>query len=516
LFPYVIILVSMKNIPTDISKYIIEEIMPYHGLFILKTNSDMQIEEWLGPSEKFVKEKPVQGELLSDYLPELIGIDPPIGEALVLSKIETNKDNISDIHIINFEKKGIWILITDAKIDADLMRRFIQGQNEEALKKENKIPESQTFSFPFGSIDLLDYIVFERFPEDTFSLRGDIPPWFTKLYPDINLKTRFNILGDYLPFLEYFNVESKKVWENRTEKKIVSVPWSDYNQQDEEIFLQAIALRANSINYLLLKKLDRDYALRQDIMQKARELKLTYEKLEKAEKELKRLLKFKDQFVSIVSHDLRSPMASVLGIAEMFLEDEELLEKFDDFHQEMLIAIRDQITRVLDYNTKLYHWSNLELGNFKISKKKVELRTLTDEVKSVFIKGIEEKNIKYIEDIPDDLLISVDATLFSQALNNLVGNALKFTPENGHIRIYTRSINNDIQIIVEDSGVGIPQDKIDSMFMGFNRDSTHGTKGEKGSGLGLGIVKQIIDTHGFSIKIESEVNKGTKFIINII
>lgn len=505
----------MKTIPTEISKYIIEEILPYQGLFIIRANKKMLIEEWYGPHEKYAPNKPVEGQHVSDCLPVLIGINPTENEAVILSKIETNKENISDIHIINYGKSGIWILITDARLDAELMRRFIQGQNEEALLNDTSIPESITFKLPFGSIDLLDYMVFERYPENSFSARGDSPQWFTELFPDIKLNKKFNLLSDYIPFLEYFNMESKKVWETYTENRIISDPWSENTQQGKELFIQAVAIRANSVNYLLLKKLDKDFAMRQDVMQKARELKLTYEKLEKAEKELKRLLIFKDQFVSIVSHDLRSPMASVLGIADMFLEDEELLDKFDDFQKEMLTAIRDQITKIMDYNSKLYHWSNLELGNFKIVRKDVGLKTLTDEVKGVYINKFEEKSIKFNDNIPEDLQISVDETLFSQVLNNLVGNAVKFTPENGNINMYAKQSRKKIELSIEDSGVGIPENKINDLFSGFNRNTTQGTKGEKGSGLGLGIVKKILDAHDFVIKIKSEINKGTTFIITI-
>lgn len=208
-------------------------------------------------------------------------------------------------------------------------------------------------------------------------------------------------------------------------------------------------------------------------------------------------------------------MASVLGIADMFIEDEELLDKFDDFHKEMLIAISDQITKVLDYNNKLYHWSNLELGNFKLEIKQIHLSTLTDDVKNVFINKLKEKNIDLIENIPEDIQVLVDETLFSQVLNNLIGNAIKFTPENGVIKLYAEQSGNNVLLNIEDSGVGIPDNKINNLFSGFNSDSTQGTKGEKGSGLGLGIVKKILDAHDFKIEIKSTLNIGTKFIISI-
>jgi signal transduction histidine kinase len=108
-----------------------------------------------------------------------------------------------------------------------------------------------------------------------------------------------------------------------------------------------------------------------------------------------------------------------------------------------------------------------------------------------------------------------DETLLGQALNNLVGNAVKFTPEGGVITLGSILNKDSYDIFVSDTGVGMPESVSRKLFEGFTRKSTMGTYGEKGTGLGLGIVKKILEAHNFSIRVESEEGKGTKFIISV-
>lgn len=104
--------------------------------------------------------------------------------------------------------------------------------------------------------------------------------------------------------------------------------------------------------------------------------------------------------------------------------------------------------------------------------------------------------------------------MFLQVINNLIANAIKFTPENSSIAINVFE-DTELHIAVIDSGVGMPKKVCESILSGFTRDSSLGTDGEKGTGLGLGIVKKIIDAHNFSINVISQEDEGSEFIINI-
>jgi signal transduction histidine kinase len=204
-----------------------------------------------------------------------------------------------------------------------------------------------------------------------------------------------------------------------------------------------------------------------------------------------------------------------LGIAEMLTNDEDFLDKLDDFNREMIMSIKEEMQRLLDYNDKLYHWSNLELGNFEIVHEKINLFELVTKAYQTSKAKMDAKSIVFENSVDKDTAIEVDITLILQVLNNLLSNAVKFTPNNGNISVSSQFTGDGINLVVADSGVGMPPEVRDTLFDDSIRSTTLGTLGEKGSGLGIGIIKKIIDAHGFSIKVESEKGKGTSFIISI-
>ncbi|MFZ4462953.1 MAG: sensor histidine kinase, partial [Bacteroidales bacterium] len=229
----------------------------------------------------------------------------------------------------------------------------------------------------------------------------------------------------------------------------------------------------------------------------------------------KELLNFKDQFVSIISHDLRSPIGAVIGLTDLLLDDETLIKKLDQGQSELLSDIKNEMLRLLDYNDKLYQWSNLELGNFKVSRKSIHPKHLAKYVEKMQSVRMKEKNIHFISHIATGFAFEADETLLGQALNNLVGNSVKFTPEGGTIHLSFVMDSTSKCIVVSDSGQGMDQETCDRLFSGFTRKTTMGTYGEKGTGLGLGIVKKIIDAHGFTIHVESVPGTGTTFTIRL-
>ncbi len=317
------------------------------------------------------------------------------------------------------------------------------------------------------------------------------------------------------PFLEVFESEASEFWAQNEKGLFKSGIWTQENPEGKNYLLRAFASNLKGKHYLLTWLFVGYLHDEQDIIQKAREQQLTYKKLSKAESRLKELLDYKEKFVSIISHDLRSPIASVFGVSEMLINDKELNEKLDDFNRELLLNIKSEMGRLLDYNTKLYHWSNLELGNFNLVLEDIQVSELVKIVEQTEKHGFKRKNISFFKNLESNLTVKVDITLFLQALNNLVSNAIKFTPENGSITVdaYKKTTSNSIIISVSDTGVGIPEDVRENIFS--KHITSHGTAGEKGSGLKLGIVKKVIDAHRYSIDVKSEEGKGTRFNIII-
>ena len=111
--------------------------------------------------------------------------------------------------------------------------------------------------------------------------------------------------------------------------------------------------------------------------------------------------------------------------------------------------------------------------------------------------------------------IKADPTLFSQVINNLVGNAIKFTPRGGTLSFRAIEGPSGLTLTVADTGVGIPPDKQDKLFLEYEKHFTYGTEGEKGTGIGLSIVKKIVEVHGGTIRCESQPGEGTQMIITL-
>ena len=414
------------------------------------------------------------------------------------------------VRIFSNRDTGTWVLLSDVTEAVEEMQGPIQKNNDFVLKNTSRF----TFENPFGNLHLFHVASFIKTKEGKFMPLGAAPGWVEKFFPQITGAEQGLDLIEIFPYLSVFLPEAQTFWDAREETLQGSDMWIETPVSGTELHFRAFATSQNDNHYLLIRLLDYDdIPVNQRTIQKAREHQLLYEKLQKAEKKLKQLLYYKDKFVSIVSHDLRSPMASVVSIAEMLLTDDELMASMSDFNREMLVSMKEELERLLEYNNRLYHWSNLELGNFKLDKEIISAEKLIHSALQTAKNKMEAKAIHYEAVVPEDFELEVDVSLFSQVLNNLLGNAVKFTPEGGTIKAGAKCENGVIRFFVSDTGVGMPEAMQKSVFAGVPNESTLGTSGEKGSGLGLDIVRKIVEAHGFAIAVESELGKGTTFII---
>lgn len=225
--------------------------------------------------------------------------------------------------------------------------------------------------------------------------------------------------------------------------------------------------------------------------------------------DIKRLENMRSQFVANVSHELKTPLTSIKGFAETlkYVDDPVNKEKFLDI-------INDEADRLTRLINDILTLSNIEN---KIDEKVEEIK-VNDIVKDVYYlmkNTADKKNIRLltaVEDVPD-LLGNSDR--FKQMIINLVDNAIKYTDHNGTVKVGTKYENKECIIWVEDTGVGIPKEHIGRLFERFYRVDKARSRVQGGTGLGLAIVKHIVMAFNGVIKVESEVNKGSKFIVKI-
>ena len=230
---------------------------------------------------------------------------------------------------------------------------------------------------------------------------------------------------------------------------------------------------------------------------------------------LREMIKSKDDFIRMVSHDVRNPFHAILGFADILINDPEIKEKLNEENKAFLNYIFDSANFVVDYFNKLLSWASLGQNELKLKKENAQLFKLINSSIMIYQKKISEKNIKLLIDCNNNIYINIDETYFLQAINNIISNAIKFTPEGGKININATINNNETKLIISDSGIGMDKVSPEEFFSRTYNISRKGTKGEKGTGTGMNICKKIIDAHNFRITFESEIKKGTSFIITI-
>ncbi len=229
--------------------------------------------------------------------------------------------------------------------------------------------------------------------------------------------------------------------------------------------------------------------------------------------ELQNLNATKDKFFSIIAHDLRSPFNSILGLTNYMVE--QIQEKNFEKLEEYGVIVRNSSQRAMDLLTNLLEWSRSQTGRMEFSPEYIEIGSLIGEVTSLLVDSAEQKSITISQKTSGEIVASVDRSMFSTIMRNLISNAIKFTKVGGAIEISLEEETSYIKVSVKDNGIGIKKDQIEKLFKIDENQSTLGTRNEKGTGLGLILCKEFVDKHGGLIWVESEVGKGSLFCFTI-
>lgn len=243
------------------------------------------------------------------------------------------------------------------------------------------------------------------------------------------------------------------------------------------------------------------------------DMKEEEQSLRDSQEKLLQMNNTKDRFISILSHDLRAPFTSILGFAEILLNEKSLP---DSERTEYLNYIYEASQTQLQLINYLLDWSRLQTGRLKIEPQRIKVHALVYNCISALTGNAVRKNIKIKTSVNEDLFIQADERLISQVIINLLNNAIKFTEEGKKIDIIIDRYNEThIEFNIKDEGIGIPESHKNKIFKIDDKLSTEGTKGEKGTGFGLSLVKEIVEKHNGSIWFFSEKNKGSEFHFTI-
>ncbi len=248
-------------------------------------------------------------------------------------------------------------------------------------------------------------------------------------------------------------------------------------------------------------------------------------KLTKSEKELKDLNNHKDKFISVLAHDLKSPFNGLLGYSDLLANDIDNLENEEIRKSAKNINIvANNLYKLLN---NLLDWSLVQAGRIKYSPSNENLLQCVNEVIFLLKANAEQKSISIKTNINNNINIWADKDMIDIIFRNLLSNAIKFTQTRGEISIYSNELNtkkevnlektdnNFIEIGIHDNGIGIDEDVISRILSPDSQYTTKGTNNEAGTGLGLGLCKELIEMQGGEMKIVSEAGKGTSVIFTL-
>lgn len=269
------------------------------------------------------------------------------------------------------------------------------------------------------------------------------------------------------------------------------------------------------------KKLEEDHkryieeiALSRDMLeQHAYEMVELNLKLEESEEKLKELNANKDRFFSIIAHDLRSPFTTLIGYTELLYEDFESTSREE--LKESIEILHTTSKRIYNLLENLLSWARIQTGRMPYQPLKLDISIICKDIVNLFEENAKIKNIDLSYDMEKDLFVYADKNMIDTVIRNLVSNALKFTPSGKTIVLSAERLDNFIEVSVTDTGLGMSQDVLSKLFKIDQHVTTLGTTGEKGTGLGLILCKELVEKNGGKIGVESTLNIGSRFYFTL-
>ncbi|MFD1293602.1 response regulator [Lutibacter holmesii] len=243
----------------------------------------------------------------------------------------------------------------------------------------------------------------------------------------------------------------------------------------------------------------------------------THIKLKKQAEELIFQNATKDKFFSIISHDLKNPLSTVIGFSELL--DKNYTNLDNDDIKKFIHYIHESSKFSVEILEDLLTWSRIQNGSLKSEKTNCNLSQILSNNIEGHIPQAQAKNILFSFDFDDELPVCADEKMISTVIRNLISNAIKFTPNGGNIFVSSKSkvVNNKrvIETKICDSGVGMSYEQLNKLFKIQYNVTSKGTNNEAGTGLGLVLCKEFMTQNDGEIRAESELEVGSKFIFNL-
>jgi signal transduction histidine kinase len=245
----------------------------------------------------------------------------------------------------------------------------------------------------------------------------------------------------------------------------------------------------------------------EEIKQQAEELLTTSQQIDEQNRQLTASNAVKDKILSIIAHDVRSPLGMITGFLDL-LQSGDLTEEEIEILSQQLYQATDSTLQMVE---SLLLWGRSQMKGIITRTEKVDLHTIVETKINMMAAAAQLKNIQLIDSIAPATWLMIDKMQINIVIQNLIANAIKFTPQGGQVFVTGQKKGTWYQVNITDTGVGMTPEQIDKLFNLATHSTTKGTQGEKGTGLGLLLCKEFVENHGGKLRIESSKDKGTTF-----
>ena len=324
--------------------------------------------------------------------------------------------------------------------------------------------------------------------------------------------------GNLKPGNYQFNVKamnSEGIWSNEFHYSFsIRPPWWNTWWFYLLVFIISGSLIFGSIKWRERSLEQQKHILERKVEEQTFELKQKNEEMFVKNEELQAINSEKDKFFSIISHDVRGPLSSFLGLTELMAEG---LQSFTlNEIQQMAGAMKDSAANLFELLGNLLEWAQMQRGMVAFNPEKLVLNDILNETSEIFHQLARNKSIFIKVDIPDNLEVIADKNMLASIIRNLASNAIKFTQKGGKVSINAKTTeNNEVEISVSDTGIGMKKSLLSNIFKIDTNTSRPGTEGEPSTGLGLLLCRDFVEKQGGQIWAESEVGKGSTFYFTL-
>jgi signal transduction histidine kinase len=243
------------------------------------------------------------------------------------------------------------------------------------------------------------------------------------------------------------------------------------------------------------------------------QLDMIAEALVRSSERLRALDELKSQFLSNVSHELHTPLTSIKGYADNLLDG--VVGELDERQRKYMERISQNSERLVKMINDLLSLSRIEAGRIEFDPANLLLYSLMEEMVFEFTNIAERKGVSLSFNCPSDLSIFADGDKLREVIINLVDNAIKFTPSGGRVTLQAEDREKYVDISVEDTGIGIPPESLDEIFDRFHQVQRKERGSREGIGIGLAIVKSLVELHGGNVTVRSEPGRGSRFTVTL-